>query len=188
MIQRKSGKSLSSILRRVSGLKLGCSRLSCNYWCLAGITADKVGIPGFIDALVVFIKQKQVKVKGIDNVENEQCKEANSSWARKYPIQIYDFITTWKAKGNDKGQVQYKCQEMQCTFEWQKLEKGWQRDHIWVQEWPAKAKNSREIPYPWQSKMIRELQLVFTVRDKDTERELGVPYTPKYTGAMVKLL
>ncbi len=36
--------------------------------------------------------------------------------------------------------------------------------------------------------MIGELQLVFMIRDKDVGRELGVAYTPKYTGAMVKLL
>ncbi len=36
--------------------------------------------------------------------------------------------------------------------------------------------------------MIRELQLVFTVRDKDAGGELGVAHTLKYTGAMVKLL
>ncbi len=36
--------------------------------------------------------------------------------------------------------------------------------------------------------MIGELQLVFTVRDEDAEGKLGVAHTPKYTGAMVKLL
>ncbi len=36
--------------------------------------------------------------------------------------------------------------------------------------------------------MIGELQLVFTVKDENAGEELGVAYTPKYTGAMVKLL
>ncbi len=36
--------------------------------------------------------------------------------------------------------------------------------------------------------MIGELQLVFTVRDKDVGGELGVAHTPKYTEAMVKFL
>ncbi len=36
--------------------------------------------------------------------------------------------------------------------------------------------------------MIRELQLVFTVRDEDAREKLGVAHTPKYIGAMVKLL
>ena len=36
--------------------------------------------------------------------------------------------------------------------------------------------------------MIGEFQLVFTIRDKNAGRELGVAYTPKYTGAMAKLL
>ena len=50
---------------------------------------------------------------------------------------------------------------MQYTFEWQKLEESWQCDYIWVQKWPPGAKNSQGIPYPWQVKMIGELQLVF---------------------------
>ncbi len=36
--------------------------------------------------------------------------------------------------------------------------------------------------------MIGELQLVFTVKDKNAGGELGVAHTLKYTGAMVKLL
>ncbi len=36
--------------------------------------------------------------------------------------------------------------------------------------------------------MIEELQLVFTVRDKDGGVELGVAYTPKYIRAIIKLL
>ncbi len=76
----------------------------------------------------------------------------------------------------------------EIVFESQKLEEGWRRDHVWVQEWPAGAKNSRGIPYPWQGKMIGELQLVFTVRDENAGGELGFAHNFKYTGAMVKLL
>ncbi len=36
--------------------------------------------------------------------------------------------------------------------------------------------------------MIRELQLVFIVRNKDAEGELGVVHTFKYTEDMIKLL
>ena len=36
--------------------------------------------------------------------------------------------------------------------------------------------------------MIGELQLVFTVKDKNAREELGIAHTLKYIGAMVKLL
>ncbi len=36
--------------------------------------------------------------------------------------------------------------------------------------------------------MIGEMQLVFTVRDKDAGGELDITHTSKYTGNMVKLL
>ncbi len=61
---------------------------------------------------------------------------------------MHGSITMWKAKSDDKGQVQYERQVMQFGFEWQKSEEGWRRDYVWVQEWLAEAKNSREIPYP----------------------------------------
>ncbi len=155
---------------------------------MAGIAADKASIPGFIYALTVFIKQEQAKARGVDNIGDEQRREANSSWAKKYPIQVHGSIATWKAKSDNRRQVQYKRQAMRCAFEWQKSEKSWQRDHIWVQEWLTGAKNSQGILYPWQSKMIGELQLVFTIKNKDAGGESGIPYTPKYTEAMVKLL
>ena len=40
---------------------------------------NKVDIPGFIDALAVFIKQEQAKAKRVGNVRNKQRKKANSS-------------------------------------------------------------------------------------------------------------
>ena len=36
--------------------------------------------------------------------------------------------------------------------------------------------------------MIGELQLVFTIRDKDERKELGLAYTPKYIEVIMKLL
>ncbi len=75
---------------------------------MAGTAADKVGVPGLIDALAVFIKQEQAKARRVDNVGDEQYKEANSSWAKKYSIQVHASITTWKAKGDNGRQVQYK--------------------------------------------------------------------------------
>ena len=38
---------------------------------------DKAGIPGFINALAVFIKHEQAKAKNVDNVSNKLCKKAN---------------------------------------------------------------------------------------------------------------
>ncbi len=109
---------------------------------MAGTAADKAGAQGLIDTLMVFIKQEQAKARGIDIVGDKRHKRADSSWARKYSIQVHSSITTWKAKGDDGGQVQYERQIMRCAFEWQKSEKGWLRDHVWTQEWPAGAKNS----------------------------------------------
>lgn len=124
---------------------------------MAETAADKAGVPELINALAVFIKQERAKVKGVESASNERRKEDDSSWARKYPIQIYGSITTWKAKGNDGGQVQYERQAVRCAFEWQKSEEGWKRDHVWVLKYPVGAVNSRGIPYPWQGRIIREL-------------------------------
>ena len=55
--------------------------------------ADKIGVLKFIDALAVFIKQEQAKVRSVDNVGNKQYKEANLSWVKKYPIPVHGSIT-----------------------------------------------------------------------------------------------
>ena len=119
---------------------------------------------------------------------NERRKDDDSSWAGKYSIQIHGSIATWKAKGDDGGEMQYERQAVRCAFEWQKSEDGWRRDHVWVQEYPIGSTNPRGIPYPWQSRMIGELQLVLMVKDEGMVGELGCTQIPKYTGALVKLL
>ena len=70
-----------------------------------------------MDVLVVFIKQKQVKAREIENIGDKQQKKVDSSWAKKYPIQVHSFITTWKAKGDNERQMQYEHQIMQYAFE-----------------------------------------------------------------------
>lgn len=62
----------------------------CNIVDLVAITIkimiDKTSILGFIDVLIVFIKQKQVKANRVKNAGNKWHKETNSSWAKKYYI------------------------------------------------------------------------------------------------------
>ncbi len=48
--------------------------------------------------------------------------------------------------------------------------------------------NPRGVPYPWQGRMIGELQLVLTVKDEGLKSEDGYTQLPKYTWALVKLL
>ena len=113
-------------------IRLRHSRLSSNYWHLAKTTANKAGIPGLIDALAVFIKQKRANIRGKESASNKRQKKDNSSWARKYLIQIHGFIITWRAKGDNERQVQYKRQAVHYTFNWHKSEDDWQRDHVWI--------------------------------------------------------
>ena len=108
---------------------------------MAETADDNAGIPGLIDALAVFIKQEQTKARGIESACNKRQKEDDSSWARKYPIQIHGSIITWKAKGDDGGQVQFERQVVRFAFNWQKSEDSWRLDHIWVQEYATGAMN-----------------------------------------------
>ncbi len=90
---KKIREELKWYIEKSERLRLGHSQLSCNYWCLAGKAADKASVPGCKDALAVFIKQKRAKARRVDNVGDKRRKEADSSWARKYPIQVHDSIT-----------------------------------------------------------------------------------------------
>ncbi len=83
---KKIREELKWYIEKNERLKLGHSRLSCNYWYLVGTVADKADVSRFIDALAVFIKQDRAKVRGVDNVGDKRRKEADSSWTRKYPI------------------------------------------------------------------------------------------------------
>ena len=78
-------------------IRLQNSRLSSNYWCLAETAADNAGVPGLIDALAVFIKQEWAKARGVESACHERQKKDDSSWARKYLIQIHGSVITLKA-------------------------------------------------------------------------------------------
>lgn len=56
------------------------------------IVADNASILKLVDFLAMFIKQKQAKVKKVENILNKYYKNNNLSQVDKYFIQIYDFI------------------------------------------------------------------------------------------------
>lgn len=93
--------------------KLQYNYLSTNYWYLAKIVTDKTNIPGLVDALTVFIKQEQAKVKGIENMCNGYYKDDNSSQADKYSIQIHSSIAIQKIKKIIKEK--YNTNARQCN-------------------------------------------------------------------------
>lgn len=115
---KKITKDLKWLIEKDEHKRLQYSQLSSNYRCLAETVADKANVPGLIDVLAVLIKQERAKVRGVESASDERRKENDSSWARKYSIQIHDSITTGKAKSDDRGQVQYEHQAARCAFEW----------------------------------------------------------------------
>lgn len=114
---KKMGRELKQHIEKNERIRLRHNRLSYNYWYLVETVANKADIPKFINTLAVFIKYKRAKAKGIKNTGDKQHKEVNSSWARKYPIQVHACITTWKVKSDNGEQMQYKRQAMRYTFE-----------------------------------------------------------------------
>lgn len=56
------------------------------------IVANKASILKLVNILIIFIKQKQAKIKKIENTLKNCCKDNNSSWINKYSIQIYGLI------------------------------------------------------------------------------------------------
>lgn len=84
--------------------------------------------------------------------------------------------------------MQYKRQAVQYAFEQQKSKNGQRRYNIQVQIYPTGLVNQQEIPYPWQGKMIEELQLIFIVKDEGMASKLGYTQIPNYTGALITFL
>lgn len=91
---KKMIKDLKWHLRKYKCQKLYYSFLSTNYWYLAKTAVNKAGVPGLMGVFAVFIRQYRTMVKKIKNTLNKPCKNENSTWASKYPIQIYNSITT----------------------------------------------------------------------------------------------
>lgn len=67
--------------------------------------AKNTNVLGLINVLIVFIKQKQARVKKVKNTVNKHYKNDNSSWPGKYSIQMHDFIAMKKAKKDNKRKI-----------------------------------------------------------------------------------
>lgn len=57
--------------------RMQCNYLSINYWCLAETIVNKAGISGFVNVLAMFMKQKHIKVKRIENMFNKYYNDNN---------------------------------------------------------------------------------------------------------------
>ena len=68
---KKIKEELKWYIEKNGRLRLQHSQLSYNYSCLARTAVDKAGISKFINALAVFIKQKQAKERKVDNIRDK---------------------------------------------------------------------------------------------------------------------
>ena len=72
-------EDLKLYIRKDERIRLWHIWLSSKYKCLVEIVVDNTNVPGLIDALAVFIKQKRVKAKGVESISNKCQKKDNSS-------------------------------------------------------------------------------------------------------------
>lgn len=76
---KKIIKDLKWYFRKNEYLKLQYSHLSTNCSCLTKLTADKAYVLRLVDALAIYIKQEQAKVKKLKSTFNKRYKDYNSS-------------------------------------------------------------------------------------------------------------
>lgn len=163
------------------------SKLSSNIWKCAGTPAREAKLPDFFAALAVFIWENRHKAKESSG-ENQTNfrRESDPTWVVNYLVQIHGSVTAWKRTGNSTGNTDgLEKDHIICIPDWQK-EKGWRRDHVWIQEHTAGSQNRNGVVYPWDGKMVGQLLLVFTVRDKGVRSIRGGHQY--YTGAFIELL
>lgn len=160
------------------------SRLSEKVWCCASTAARDAEIPDFVDVLAVFIRQQRSAEEEVDRTNFGR--EKDSSWAAAYLIKIHGSVTAWKRTWKNGGDIdRLEKDRILCVPDWQN-EGFWRRDYVWIQEYPLEAKNRRGNSFPWEDRMVGQLQLLFTIWDKGQRNARGDH--PYYTRAMVELL
>lgn len=77
--RKKNIKDLKQHFGKDERQRLEYSYLSTNYNCFAETAPNKAGVLGLMDTLVVFIKQKQAKIKEVKSMCNKHHRNNNNS-------------------------------------------------------------------------------------------------------------
>lgn len=159
-------------------------RSSCkSYPSCASTTARDAEISDFVDVLAVFIRQQRSAEEEVDRTDFGR--EKDSSWAATYLIKVHGSVTAWKRTGKNDGDIdRLEKDRIICVPDWQN-ERFWRRDYVWIQKYPPEEKNRRGRAFPWEGRMVGQLQLLFTVQD-ESQRNAREDH-PYYTRAMVEL-
>jgi hypothetical protein len=101
----------------------------------AAEVALRLDIEGFIDALVVFVRECRNRFDEVP-VTNASVvrRESNSLWVEGLPVTLHPSIRCWRRKGDDSNNLEMLSKEyVRCKEGWQ-AGKEWRRDYLWVQD------------------------------------------------------
>ena len=154
--------------------------------------ADWAGVPTFLEALAPFVRQSRLSGKGELGGMGAVADQKDSSgvdWARKLKISVHSGVKYWTPDLNSsdpEGQIR---QIARCRWNWQNMNEGWRRDHVWAQEHQFSPSDRRRAEEGLKGRLPVQLLLIFTVHDTDlgeTTYSRKKPEYPKYCGALVR--
>lgn len=163
-------------------------RLGTAKWRHAMTMGHHLRIPGFIDALAVFVREERRRLDGIrsGDAEMERC-ELDPAWVNKYPVCIHPSINCWKDGPPQLSDLEPRVKEkLRCSPAWLGRPGVWRRDCVWVQEFdPSQFTFDRRRAPSLEGRLPAELQVVITVLDRGRLDTYNQPM--RYTGALVDL-
>ena len=152
----------------------------------AGILAEALQLPGFMEAVGCFINEQRNRRLGIETpYDYSHACHGDWSWVRNIPIILYKGIRCWKRSGKDDSDSEAMRKEhLRCTPAWRML--GPRNDYCWVQAWPRTQRDrASRSNNPHNGSRVGQLRLILSVLDTGFPREDYSAHLPSYRGAMI---
>ena len=152
-------------------------KFSQKRWCKTEkiVENEKFKRSKFINALIVFIKEKRKKkVKRLRNEfelnefeKNANTRERNSSWTKNYFVEIHMFLKCWKKKEKNVNNLNVlKSKRIRCAYRWRKI-KHWRKDSVWIQKHESNKNYANDDWITNNDRCVEIFQLVVSMIDHE---------------------
>ena len=161
-------------------------RVDVKCWRTARNIGTALGIPSFLDALAVFVRESQKKRDSVATPPHLVDRlEADSAWAGDCFVSLHNSVLCWKRDGRDnKASDKLVKQHAYCSPRW-RGQNRWRQDCVWMQEHASDQTFIQQRPEVLSGQLLGQLQLIVAVVDLVKRDKKNKPVT--YTGALVEL-
>ncbi|KAK2629474.1 hypothetical protein QTJ16_000294 [Diplocarpon rosae] len=157
------------------------------YTTSAGEAARGINLPGFLEALALFVYQERRRYQGYSiPFDYAQLCLKDSAWVADYPIVFLGAVKCWKRSGKDETDSEAMVEEiLRCSQNWRG--NGVRKDFCWLQAFPRSTLSGtsrQETINPWNGTRVAQLQVVLKILDLEVELKDAAGRPPTYYGAL----